>query len=91
MSDEGGLRRLDRCGTLLDISTYNHRGDAMAKADNRFSFRLDRAFHKDLRRKALEEDVNLAEITRALLQMWLQGEIDTPEPEPLRSETTQEE
>jgi hypothetical protein len=59
----------------------------MAKADNRFSFRLDRAFHKDLRRKALDEDVNLAEITRALLRMWLEGEIPTPEPEALGSET----
>ena len=63
----------------------------MAIADNRFSFRLDRAFHKDLRRKALEEDANLAEITRALLRMWLEGEIPTPEPEALRSENTKEE
>lgn len=60
----------------------------MAKAENRFSFRLDKAFHKDLRRKALDDDVNLAEITRALLRMWLKGDIPTPEPEPLKSEDT---
>ena len=61
----------------------------MAKADNRFSFRLDKAFHKDLRRKALEDDVNLAEISRALLRMWLRGEIVAPEPEPLKNEDTE--
>jgi hypothetical protein len=55
-------------------------------AEFRFSFRIDRDFHKDLKRKALEEDVNLAELIRALLRMWLEGEIPTPEPEPLRSE-----
>ena len=34
----------------------------------------------------LEEDVDLAGVIRALLLMWLRGEIPTPEPEPLRSE-----
>jgi hypothetical protein len=58
----------------------------MAYIENRFSFRLDKEFHKDLKRKALEEDVNLAGVIRALLLMWLRGEIPTPEPEPLRSE-----
>jgi hypothetical protein len=46
--------------------------------ENRFGFRLDKSFHKELRRKALEEDVSLAEVARSLLRLWLEGKIEVP-------------
>ena len=46
--------------------------------ENRFGFRLDKGFHKDLKRKALEEEVSLADVTRNLLRLWLEGKIKLP-------------
>ena len=50
----------------------------MRDTESRFAFRLDKALHKDLKRKALEEEVSLAEVTRALLRLWLEDKVQVP-------------